>query len=64
LDCRSLNLITVNILAISIHDASCGRKYTNFSRHETQVRDYLLLSDDVDYQALIDSAMDTIGANV
>jgi hypothetical protein len=37
---------------------------SRFSQLETQVRDYLLLSDDVDYQALIDSAMDTIGASV
>lgn len=60
LDRGTLNLITVNLLAISIHDASCGRTYANFSRLETQVRDYLLLSDDVDYQALIDMAMDVM----
>ena len=64
LDCGTLNLITVNLLAISIHDANCGRKYASFERLETQVRDYLLLSDDTDYQALIDSAMDTIDASV
>ncbi len=64
LDCGTLNLITVNLLAISIHDANCGRKYPSFGSLEAQVRDYLLLSDDVDYQALIDSATDVIGASV
>jgi len=61
LDSDTLNLVTVNLLAINIHDAICGRRYACFSQLEKQIRDYLLLSDDVEYQSLIDRAMEAIG---
>ncbi len=61
LDRDTLNLITVNLLANSIYDAICGRKYDCFLQLEKQIRDYLFLSDDSEYQSLIDTAMDAIG---
>lgn len=61
LDRDTTNLIAVNLLASSIQDTLCGKQYACFLPLEKQIRDYLFLSNDSEYQGLIDRAMDAIG---
>ena len=63
LDNTTLNILSVHLLADNIADQLEGRSDIHFLKIEGQIRKYLALEGDLEYQSVIDYALESIHEN-